>query len=514
MRGFLNACMLSFLCASCSTSPYRTEEHAAKLTILHWNDFHAQNVPIKITRKTAIGSDTTYMAGGTATFLGYVNQIRNNRKDVALFNAGDDFQGTPISTFTYGKSQAVLMNMIKPDAITLGNHEFDYGIDSLKSAYASTSFPIVLSNLVNTATGRTFGLPYEIKQFGDVKVGILGATPPDLELLTFRENIEGYRIRDIDSSLNIYIPEMKERHHPDIIVLISHMGLDRDTLLAMRRNDIDVIVGGHTHTPLFSPIKMNRTVIVQAGSKGQYLGKLDLVVDLSGDSVFAYNGELIETVTGAVTPDSAAAVKVAEYESIVDERLGEVIGTLTEKWDRQIGKRVESNIGNFESDVTRYATGTDIGFQNVGGIRKDLDAGPIKVRDIWEINPFGNTLVTFSVRGDVLRTMIEFQAGIQPREFAQVSGVNYVYDSSKPKGSQLVSLTVTGKPVTDSQMYSISTNNYIGSHLKDFFGISDASVKIKETGMVDRDVIIEYIRKNPIITSKVEGRIVDIAKSK
>lgn len=506
--------LISLLGVCCAGPDTITDKNAARLTILHWNDFHAQNVPMKIKRTDKAGTDSTYLVGGTATLLGYINQIRNGRSDVTVFNAGDDFQGTPISTFTSGRSQAVLMNLISPSAVTLGNHEFDYGIDSLKSVFASTSYPIVLSNLVNIKTGLTFALPYEIKQFGDVKVGILGATPSDLELLTFRKNIEGYRIRDIDSSLNLYISEMKKQHHPDIIVLISHMGVDQDTLLATRRRDIDVIVGGHTHTPLLRPIKKNRTIVVQAGSKGQYLGKLDLVIDRSGDSVFAYTGELIEMVCKSITPDSIAAAKVAEYEAIVDERLGEVIGTLTTRWDRQIGYRVESNIGNFECDVTRTATKTDVAFQNVGGIRKDLDAGPIKVRDIWEINPFGNTFVTFSVRGEVLKQMIEWQAGIQPREFTQVSGVDYVYDSSKPKGSQLVSVTVNGVPVADTVLYSISTNNYIGSHLKDFFGIEESAVRITETGIVDRDAIIEYIRKNPVISSWIEGRIVDITKEK
>lgn len=171
------------------------------------------------------------------------------------------------------------------------------------------------------------------------------------------------------------------------------------------------------------------------------------------------------------------------------------------------------NLGNFECDVTRAAAGADVAFQNVGGMRKDLAAGPITVKDIWEINPFGNTIVTFSVRGDTLRKMVAWQADIAAREFAQVSGVRYVYDSSLPKGSTLVSVEVGGKAVVDSAVYTVATNNYIGSHLRNFFGISDSSVALRETGLIDRDVIIAYIRKNGTISSAVEGRIIDRAGS-
>lgn len=480
----------------------------AHLTILHWNDFHAQNVPWT-TR--APGGESSYTVGGAAALLGTINRYRAGRSDVAVFNAGDDFQGTPISSFTAGRSQVELMNRIAPTAVTLGNHEFDYGTDSIKSVFATTTFPVVVSNLVTIPDGRPFALPYEVRQCGAVRVGIVGALPPDLATLTFAKNFDGYRIRDIDSSLDLYIPALRKEHRVDLVVLLSHMGLDQDTMLAARRSDIDVIVGGHTHTALPRPIRKNRTVIVQAGSKGQYVGKLDLTVDLAGDSILTSDGSLIETVAGHVPVDSAAAAQVAAYEAVVEARLGEVIGTLTTDWDRQIGKRVEMNLGNFECDVTRAAAGADVAFQNVGGMRKDLPAGPIKVRDIWEINPFGNTVVTFTVRGDTLRRMVEWQAGIRARDFAQVSGIRYVYDSGNPAGSQLVSLSVNGREVLDTARYTVATNNYIGSHLHDFFGINERSVTVRDTGMVDRDVVIAYIRNTRNISSTVEGRIVDRA---
>jgi 2',3'-cyclic-nucleotide 2'-phosphodiesterase (5'-nucleotidase family) len=289
------------------------------------------------------------------------------------------------------------------------------------------------------------------------------------------------------------------------------MGVDQDTLLAARRSDIDVIVGGHTHTALATPIRKGRAIIVQAGSRGRYLGRLDLDIDLDADSVLSYGGQLIETVAGRARPDSATAAQVAAFEEVVNAKLGERIGTLRTDWDRKEGAPVEINIGNFASDVTRQAAGADIAFQNVGGIRKDLAAGPITVRDIWEIHPFGNTIVTFAVRGDVLRRMIEWQCSVRGRDFAQVSGMSYVYDSSRPAGTRLCEVSVGGRAIADSTMYTVATNNYIGAHVKEFFGLEPGSAEVRDTGIVDRDAVIAHIRATPVIDSRIEGRIVDKA---
>lgn len=508
-RVLLSALVLSF---GCSSSLVDREPSTAPLTILHWNDFHAQNVPMKISRKTASGSDTTYFVGGTAALLGYIDSLRRAHSDVAVLNAGDDFQGTPISSITCGRSQIELMNIIKPDAVTLGNHEFDYGIDSLRVNIARAQYPIVCANVFDSTTTTTLVPAYSVHSVGKVKLGVIGLTPPDLELLTIKHNLKGLSLIDLDHALESAITALRTQHQPDLIVVVSHMGFDKDTLLARRRSDIDVIVGGHSHTALFQPARKNRTIIVQAGSRGQYLGKLDLTVDLRGDSVLSYTGELIETRIDAVRPNPVAAMKVQELESLVDATLNEVIGTLLTPWDRKAGKKEESNLGNWECDVVRETTKADIAFLNSAGIRKNLDAGPITVRDIWEINPFGNTLVTFTVRGDTLRRMMEWQAGIPSREFLQVSGLRYVYDSSKPVGRQLASIEVNGKSVTDTALYRIATNNYVASHLPEFFGISQNSVDLTDTGIIDRDAFITYIRKHKIISSSVQGRIVDVGR--
>ncbi|CUS97460.1 5'-nucleotidase C-terminal domain-containing protein [Candidatus Kryptobacter tengchongensis] len=156
---------------------------------------------------------------------------------------------------------------------------------------------------------------------------------------------------------------------------------------------------------------------------------------------------------------------------------------------------------------------TDIAFQNSGGLRKDLPKGDIKVRDIWEINPFGNTFVVFEVDGKTLKNMIEWQASGKA-ELMQVSGLKIVIDSRKNIGERVVSIEVGGKPLDENKIYSIVTNNWVADHLYDLFGIPQNSVKVKNLGVVDRDVFIEAVKKQKIIKSEVEGRIIDISKQR
>jgi len=482
------------------------QENTATLRILHWNDFHAQNTPFKISKKDSLtGKEISYFVGGTAAFLGYINKYKTEKKNVLLLNAGDEFQGTPISAITNGRSQIDLMNIIRPDAVTLGNHEFDYGLEELGKDIAYAQYPIVCSNVFIASLNESLAEPNKIVQSGNIKIGIIGFTPPDLSILTLKKNITGLALPPIDSLATIYIRELKKQK-ADIIVLLSHMGIGQDTLLALRRNDIDIIIGGHTHTALFQPIKKNRTIIVQAGSRGQYLGNLDVEVDLNGDSVLQYKGELIETKVDKITPDKIAERKVGEFEEIVNEKLSEVIGTLETDWKRAFGKK-ESNIGSWECDVMREVCNADISFTNGAGIRKDLPAGPITIRDVWEINPFGNTFVTFTVNGTTLKNMLEWQAEISSRDFMQVGGLRYSFDETKSVGERVLHLDIGGKKVEAEKLYTIATNNYVASHLSDFFGIADSSVTLNDTGILDRDVFIEKIRATKNIHSLLDGRI-------
>lgn len=502
---------LLFVVTACH--PQQSSDRLVPLTILHWNDFHSYNVPYKVTvHDSLLKRDTTYFVGGTATLLGYINKFRQSEKHVAVFNAGDDYTGTPISALTHGRSQVELMNIIKPTAASLGNHEFDYGPESLKENLALAQQPVLCANVWDGKNKRFFATPSTVVNVGGIKLGLIGFVPPELPILVVWDMMQGLQMLNVDSVLTLKIAEFK-RERVDLIVIISHMGIAHDTLVARKFGDVNVIVGGHDHSPFFAPIKKNRTVIVQAGSHGRWLGKLDLVVDVAGDSVYSYNGRLIETKVSDIIPDPVAAKKAEELESLVRGSMSEAIGELKTPWKRSRGEsRAESNVGNWQADVMRSFARTDIAFQNNGGIRTDLPAGPITVGDVWRINPFGNQFVTFSVKGSMLKTMIEFQTRGSTREFVQVSGLRYVFDSSKPPGQRLISVEVNGKPLEDNRVYTAVTNNYVSSNFEAHFEVSSHGLEFRALPQLDREVFIERIRKDKLISSTLDGRITDIAK--
>lgn len=509
MKSFL----LCFLTTFASAWAQPSSNNLVPLTILHWNDFHSYNSPYKVTvYDSSARKDTTYSVGGTSTLLGYINKYRLSEKNVATFFAGDDFTGTPISPMTKGRSQIELMNIINPTAVTLGNHEFDYGSATLREQLNLARYPVLCANVWDENKNRYFVSPSAVINLGGVKVGVIGLTPPELPILVVRENLSGLRILDVDSVLAIQIAELK-KNRVDLIILVSHMGIQHDTAVAQRFREINVIIGGHDHIPLFTPVRKNRAVIVQAGSYGRWIGKLDLVVDIAGDSVYHYAGTLIETRVSDVPPDPTAARKVAELEALVGAEMREVIGELKTPWQRSWGEvNSDSNIGNWQADVMREYAKADVAFQNNGGIRADLPAGPITVGDIMRISPFGNNFVAFSVPGATLSAMIEFQTRVNPREFVQVSGLRYTFDSSKPAGQRLISIEVNGEKLDERRTYRVVTNNYVFSNLEAHFGVSPGQFQAEDLPLLDREVFIERLRKEKQIHSEIDGRITDIAR--
>ena len=474
-----------------------------QITILHWNDFHTQNLPFQVkTKNRATGTDTSFLVGGSATLSSYIKKYKSASQNVLVLNAGDDFQGSPISTITKGKSQIELMNMINPDAMELGNHDFDYGRDQMSEYLKTARFPILGGNIIDKRTNHSYAKPYIIKQMGNVKVAVIGVMTTELSNLSLPDNVRDFEVKEMSKSVNDIIPELKKQK-VDLIIALTHAGVDYDSVLAMNSPDLDVIIGGHSHTPIFRPLRVNGILIAQAGSRGRWLGKIDLTVDTEKDTVVKLYSELIECRTADIAPDSAIAVKVAELEKLAAKGLDEVIGELKTDWKRE--GRGESNIGNWIADAVRSFAKTDIGIQNNGGIRKELLAGKIIVRDLWEISPFGNGLVTFSVNGATLRKMIQYQLTIGD-DFCQISGMKVVY-SNKNGERILHNLKVNNALVVDTVTYTIATNNYVAAQAKKYFGIELSAAEIKQLNVSDRDVLIDAVRQQKVINSQIEGRI-------
>ncbi len=493
IRSNLSAIFLALFLFGCGAS------RNASLTVFHWNDFHAQNIPREVTSKDSSGVETRYRVGGAAILKHYLDSMRTTRPFSITLHAGDEFQGTPISSLTKGASQVRLLGEYGLDAFTFGNHEFDYGRENLERLFSKVGFPVVSADLWDKTRGRYFVKPVTIIKRGPLRIGVIGLAPKNLFSLSLRNNLRGLEVLPVEKVVRKFVRELRESGC-DVVIVLSHLGYSGDKALARKVKGIDIIVGGHSHTALRRPVKINNTVIVQAGSRGRYLGVLDVKVDLDDDRLASWSGFLLETREG-VKPDSLMQAVVDSLEAIAGKELNQVIGILETDWVRHY--KSESNIGDWMADVTRDFTGSDVAFQNSGGIRKNLPAGEIKARDVWEIAPFGNYFVKFEVSGKVLRSMLEWQAAGKG-EFCQVSGLRYVV-----KNRKLVSATVQGHPIDPDRVYSIATNNYVGDHLHDVFGLDESAVTVVpvKPNYLDRDVFIDYIKKQGRVRSVVQGRI-------
>jgi len=281
------------------------------------------------------------------------------------------------------------------------------------------------------------------------------------------------------------------------------MGFDEDKRIAQEVQGIEVIIGGHSHTKLLKPEVINQTMICQAGSHGRYIGQLNMVIDLKKDRIVNYDGGLIETVNEKVTPDPAVQKKINEFEETYGKALDEVIGELKVAWVRTSG---ESNLGNWNADVMREYTASDVAFINSGALRKNLPQGPVTVRDIWEINPFSDRFVSFHLYGAELLNALEINAS-GDYELMQVSGLRYTYEPEKPKGERVIEVSVNGQPLLAEKKYKVTINDYMLDHSEKFLGMAKENLKYEIHPGLDRDAYIQAVRDQKTIDSKIEGRI-------
>ncbi len=248
-----------------------------KLVILHTNDTHSQIEP---TEKSNL---KTADMGGYARRIGLINEIRSEEKNVLLFDAGDYSQGTPYFNFYNGRIEIDAFNRMKYDAITLGNHEFDNGVDTLATVLRAAQFPVVSSNYILTKTALSeIVKPYVIlKRFG-LRIGIL-STNVEPKGLIIENNYKGIDYEDPLTTANKMASFLKKNKHCDVIICLSHLGLESDYKLVEQSHNIDVIIGGHSHSLIENITRRNadgkKVIIAQMGKSGLYLGRIELELE-------------------------------------------------------------------------------------------------------------------------------------------------------------------------------------------------------------------------------------------
>jgi len=471
------------------------------LTILHVNDTHGHIIPY-----LDKSVDSARPVGGAEYLAKMVERERAaNPRGTILLSAGDMFQGTPVSNLFHGKPLVEIMNYLCYDAMALGNHEFDWGQDVLQSIISSASFPVVSANVFERGGRRIRGVrPYVMLKRKGLRIAVIGITTPDTFYTSKPGNLTGLTFVHPEKVLPAIIRRVRAQG-ASIVVALTHDGVDADRELARKVRGIDIIVGGHSHTAIKDPVIESGTVIVQAGSNGIYLGVLNITFDRAKKKILSYTRKdelrLVSPASGAQLDPKVAQI-VDKYEAQVKTEFSKVIGTAAADLTRDPTR--ESDLGDVVADAMREASGTQIAFQNGGGIRSDIPRGPITLEAVFTSLPFDDDLITMDLTGEQIRELLE--KSVLSENMLQVSGIQIVYDLSKPAGAKAVSVEVAGKPMEPQATYRVVTNDFLASGGNQF-NIFKKGRNIS-AGSPLRDAVADYIRKNSPINVQARDRIV------
>ncbi len=489
------AAILCFF-ASSFFSPAAAE--TVDLTILHINDFHGNLLPKP-------GKEGKPATGGMAYIAKMVSEEREkNPEGTLLLSAGDMFQGTPISNLFRGKPVIETMNRMGFDAMTIGNHEFDWGMEAFSDLRDGAAFPFLSANIVDEKGALLPGVkPCVIVRRKGLKLAVIGITTPETRYATKPENLKGYRVIPVEKVLPALIEKVK-KEGAGLIIVLSHMGLDEDREMASRVGGIDLIVGGHSHTEVKTPVVVGSTIIVQAGYYGQKLGVMKITADTETKKIARYSERrILQKVKAGPNDayDTAVAGIIKKYDDQIRGEFGRVVGETRV----DLAKRpFESNLGNLVCDAMREAAGADAAIQNNGGIRTTIPKGKITLEQAYMLLPFDNNLMTMELTGAQIIGLLEQNA--KTEGMLQVSGLKVVYDMTAAEGSRVKDLAIGGKPAERLRTYRVTTNDFLAAG-GDRFDIFRAG-KNAVIGDNVRDAFLDYLKKHSPVYPRTEGRIV------
>src|SRR5439155_11051880 len=311
-----------------------------------------------------------------------------------VLDAGDLFTGTYLSDEFKGIPTIEVMNRIGYTSGTIGNHEFDYGQDVLRMRLRDARFP-VLSTTLRTPISEI--RKYTVVPAKGIRFGIIGLTTEDTRVTTHPKNLKGVTIQDVVKAVQEVLPEVREKS--DFIIVTAHLEDNEDKRVANAFPEIRLIIGGHNHNTL-GPIWVGQTLIAKTGNSGRNAGRVDM--DFDGKKLSRMEGRLIPVMNIAADPDIAKIIE--PYQARVAATLAEVVGQATA--DLTKSNSAESVLANLIADAHRERGKTQIGLQNIGGIRATISAGPITWGDIFEVLPFQNTLITLKLTGAQLKKVL------------------------------------------------------------------------------------------------------------
>ncbi|MBR3497601.1 MAG: bifunctional metallophosphatase/5'-nucleotidase [Selenomonadaceae bacterium] len=465
---------------------------AAELIIFHTNDMHAR------VQDTDDGGHSI----GLAEMAAAVKKTKLKNPATFWFDAGDTFHGMPMITINRGESLVPLLNEAGLDAMTAGNHDFNYGSAQLEKLAKQLKFPLLDANVVRKKNGKLLFKPYKIFKVDGIKVGVFGLSTPETAFKTNPKNVtEVEFLNPVDVSREMI---KKLRPKCDVLIAITHLGVDASSeftgeRLARETDGIDLIVDGHSHTALPEGIRIKDTLIVQANCYEHFLGKA--TIEVENHKIISKKAELLdaeEIKTIAPVPDKKILALLAEANAKAEKLLDVVVARSDKELssERLLVRRNESELGNLAADAFRWAAKSDIAIVNGGGLRANLPAGDVRKRNTMAIFPFGNTLRVAEIKGATVREMLEHSVEYYPASFGgflDVSGLTFSYDPSKPARHRVEKIFVGGQSLDENKTYTIALADFQTAGGDDYTMLKGLKI-VGEYGTFD-EILADYLNQ-------------------
>lgn len=486
-------------------------ERYKKLILLHSNDMHGD-----FFEESVNGA----LIGGVSRLSGYINKVRKEEPNTLYCIAGDMFRGSVIDSEYKGLSTIEIMNALSPDVVTLGNHETDYGITHLLFLEKCAKFPIINANLfIRTNQARLFR-PYVILEVDGMKILFIGILTEEVISQTKSEGLISSFIGIREAAAEVgRICDAYNATDIDFTVLLTHIGFEEDKRLAAMLDPawgVDVIIGGHSHTYITEPAKVNDVLIVQAGTGTDQIGRFDITVDTLNNCVSEYQWSAVPIDDTHCPQDEEIERLIASYKKNTDAKYQRFVTRLRRELTHPERTR-ETEVGNLFADILMKSLNLDIMLLGSGSIRNTRFGPLVQFSELAECFPYDDSITMVTATGAQLRRMIrhmlrdEVWQGAHC-EFYQLSkGMRVVYDR---KTHEFLEFSLRDEPVRDEVRYTVGFQKFHYINLEENLAVSleelSANSKPRVVATSCREVLDEYLSTHQHLDAKVEGRLVVI----
>lgn len=456
---------------------------ALTLTILHTSDLHGRVHPHDALADADLGD-------GLARVASAVRAIRAEGNPTLLLDSGDTIQGSPTQALVFagrigGGADPIVraMNLVGYDAMAVGNHEFDFGVERLERSRKEARFPWLSANTLGRDGEPAFP-PYAVKEVAGVRVGILGLVTPHVANWESPSLLGGLTFGDSVAAARRWVPVLRGRERCDLVVVLAHESFEKDPRTGRERRDagenqayavaaevagIDLLLSGHAHA-VIAPTRLGGTWVSQPGRWGNTLTRFDVTLERAGEGwkVTGISGRNLPMKR--VAPDPEVVAAVAPEQEATLQALAEPIAVLEAPVSAAGARRRDTALLDWLHAVQLRDGKAALSFCSL--LPPELPewpAGPLTLRQVWQFYPYENGLVTVEATGRQVRAALERSAGCvaRPDELGRncdtLAGAEYVLDLSRPQGRRVVSLTRGGREVADGEVLTVAINSYRAS---------------------------------------------------